>query len=166
MLYIKVIDGMSVDHPVMSENLLEVFGSVPTEYKPFARTVQPYLGHFEEWDAEAVQYAEVDGVWTDLWPRKQVSDEKRAEIIGLWKNSILHTVEMSKQFAQEWLNKDSEAMRPHWETYIAELNSFEISDGADLTTIQIPKSPMEYKYDENGNKVTLDMAGSIPNVIG
>jgi len=166
MLYLKIINGLPVDHPSLQDNLLDVFGEIPSEYKPFIRTDQPHLGYFEEWDTEAVQYAQVNGVWTDLWPRKQVDAERYAELARLLRQDILFRLGRMKIDAAEEYEKASDSMKPHWAAYLAELESFAIPDVEDLTTLDFPHSPLSFRYDANGNRLTTDMPGSAPNVIG
>lgn len=77
-LYIKVEDGKPIDHPVTQANLLDVFGTIPDEYKPFNRTEKPSIGLYEVDDVDAQMYHEVDGTWTDAWPVRPMKAEERA----------------------------------------------------------------------------------------
>jgi hypothetical protein len=166
MLYIKVVNGLPVDHPVLQENLQDVFGAIPDEYQPFLRTVQPALEYFEEWDMEAVQYAKIDGTWTDLWPRKTVSAERYAELSAQLRQYTLLRIEHEKKYAAEQREQASDAMKPHWDAFLEELESFVIPDSEDLINLKLPHTPLSFKYDANGNRLTTDMPGSAPNVIG
>ena len=84
-LYIKVVNGQPVDHPSFEDNLIQAFGSIPTEYQPFTRIPQPTtpIGVYQKY-AESYEnpvYAQVDGTWQDTWTVVDMTaDEKAAKI--------------------------------------------------------------------------------------
>lgn len=78
-LYIKVENGQTVDHPVADWNLMQVFGGIPGDYEPFLRTDKPPIGTYEVEDDTVPQYGKnEEGMWTDLWPTRPMTPEERA----------------------------------------------------------------------------------------
>jgi len=67
-LYIKVVDGKTVNHPCLESNLLEVYsGVIPSEYESFERKpneLKPTL--FQRSEASYIK-DEATGVWQDHW---------------------------------------------------------------------------------------------------
>lgn len=86
-LYIQVKDGTTVDHPVIEQNLIEVFGEIPDNYKPFVRVPRPNsntLGAFQKFveTYDTPNYQLVDGVWQDTWTVVDMTQEERAAKIA------------------------------------------------------------------------------------
>lgn len=166
MCYIKVVDNQPVDHPVLPANLIEAFGEVPSEYKLFWRTEKPELGMFEEWDTGAVQYGFVNGIWTDLWPKRLISQEKRQAIELETRQAIMQSIPRIREYAVEQLSTAPEYAKTIWQTHIDELDAFVIPDDVSVFDIEPPKHPVLPKVDANGNLLTTELSGSAPNVIG
>ena len=83
-LYIEVVDGEIINHPIFESNLIEVFPNIVLDdhdkYIPFQRVPQPTVGIFEV--NEGVVY-EFDGpnLVKDVWKiRAMTSAEKQAKI--------------------------------------------------------------------------------------
>ena len=83
-LYIEVVDGKIINHPIFESNLIEVFPNIALDdhdkYIPFKRVPQPTVGIFEV--NEGVVY-EFDGpnLVKDVWKiRAMTSAEKKAKI--------------------------------------------------------------------------------------
>jgi len=83
-LYIEVVDGKIINHPIFESNLLEVFPEIDLakqdKYIPFQRILQPIVGIFEV--NEGVVY-EFDGptLVKDVWKIRSMTDsEKQAKI--------------------------------------------------------------------------------------
>jgi hypothetical protein len=72
-LYIKIEDGLPINHPVLEENLLQIYksvSSIPSNYEPFVRVDEPvpdYTGMFRKIYNETSIYEKVDDTWTDIW---------------------------------------------------------------------------------------------------
>jgi hypothetical protein len=78
-LYIKVINGEFVGHPALEENLVQAFGSVPSDWEPFNRITRPEItGLYETYGAENPLYQKINGVWTDVWVIRHMTDEEKA----------------------------------------------------------------------------------------
>lgn len=165
-LYIKVENGQAVDHPVYWDNLLQAFGNVPENYHPFIRTHQPILSVFEEWDTEAQQYAFVDGVWTDLWPRKPVSSEKHDVLLQELRANIRKSIESYKVWGAQSMADALDDVKPLWEKYIEELNNVVIPETADVLQFRYPNPPLRIRRDADGKIVSINAQGSTPDVIG
>lgn len=83
-LYIEVVDGEILNHPIFESNLIQVFPDIALndqdKYIPFKRIPQPIIGIFEV--NEGVVY-EFDGpnLVKDVWKiRPMTAEEKQAKI--------------------------------------------------------------------------------------
>lgn len=100
-LYIKVINGKTVDHPVLAQNLFDVFPGVPAEqfpalgYEPFVRVelLVPQNKRFIR-----TEYEKIDGVWTDVHYFEDLSPEEIAAI-----------AQRKRQLITEWWQSRPEA---------------------------------------------------------
>lgn len=77
-LYIQTENGQTVNHPAFEHNLIAAFGGVPDHWKPFVRVERPTLGVYEILESEQPAYQMVDGVWTDVWTVRPMTDEEKA----------------------------------------------------------------------------------------
>jgi hypothetical protein len=85
-LFIRIVDGQPVDHPILGENFRAAFPEVdtnnlPSEFARFVRIPSPQLGPYEK-NATAT-YAWVDGVVTDVWRVEQMTAEEREAKIAI-----------------------------------------------------------------------------------
>lgn len=79
-LYIQVENGQTVNHPALEENLLQAFGSVPSNWEPFIRIERPVAGVYELLESNEPTYEKVNGTWTDVWAlRPMTTEEKTAK---------------------------------------------------------------------------------------
>jgi hypothetical protein len=83
-LYIEVVDGKIINHPIFESNLIQVFPNIALDdhdkYIPFERVPQPTIGIFQV--NEGVTY-EFDGpnLVKDIWHiRDMTAEEKQAKI--------------------------------------------------------------------------------------
>ena len=77
-LYIEIENGVTKNHPALEENLIQAFGSVPASWEPFTRVEIPTLGVYELMTAEEPTYEQVNGVWTDVWHKRDMTAEEKA----------------------------------------------------------------------------------------
>jgi hypothetical protein len=77
-LYIQTENGQTVNHPAFEDNLIAAFGGVPDHWKPFVRVERPTIGVYEVLESEQPAYQMVDGVWTDVWTVRPMTDEEKA----------------------------------------------------------------------------------------
>lgn len=162
MLFIKVVGGTTVDHPVFGGNLLDVFSGVPEGYEPFMRTEKPPLGLYEVDDPDVPQYGRnEDGVWTDLWPRRAMNAEERAEKEAEVLADRLRVQSSVTRYMDEMLAglTDAEAIAKV-EAYKQQLAQLEITSDEDFS---FPLPPVIF----NGKLMpSTDNPGTAPNVIG
>lgn len=165
MLYIKVIDGKTVDHPVMYSNLIAVFGVVPPEYEPFKRLNPPVLGNFEVFDTEAVQYAKEGEFWVDLWPKRAMTAEELAPLHAQINNYVeTYRADAIAQAQTALAATTDETEKQMWERYIHAITSYQM---VDFNTSDMPVLPKRLENGRwfKGNSYNLNAAGSAPNVI-
>lgn len=79
-LYIKLIDGVPVDHPILGDNFRQVFPNIdtdnlPPEFAKFIRVAPPVIGIYEVY--EGVTYERIGDIYTDVHHvRPMTADEK------------------------------------------------------------------------------------------
>lgn len=76
-LYIEIENGTFKNHPAFEDNLIQAFGSVPSHWEAFTRVERPTLGVYELMTAEEASYEKVDGVWTDVWHKRDMTAEEK-----------------------------------------------------------------------------------------
>ena len=76
-LYIKIKDGQCDGHPALESNLIEAFGAVPSDWEPFVRVGHPTPGVYEVLVSDDSTYSKVNGVWTDVWPVRDMTIEEK-----------------------------------------------------------------------------------------
>jgi len=77
-LYIQVKNGQPINHPATEENLLHALGAIDNTWETFVRTEMPVLGIYEVFDTDLPSYQKVDGVWTDFWHVREMTDEEKS----------------------------------------------------------------------------------------
>jgi len=76
-LYIETNNGQPVNHPAFEDNLLQAFGSVPSHWEPFTRVERPVPGVYQVLDSEEPTYQKVNGIWTDVWALRDMTDAEK-----------------------------------------------------------------------------------------
>ena len=76
-LYIDTENSTIKNHPAFENNLIQAFGSVPAHWETFIRVERPILGVYELMTAEEPTYEKVDGVWTDVWHKRDMTAEEK-----------------------------------------------------------------------------------------
>jgi hypothetical protein len=78
-LYIKTDNnGQPINHPAFEENLLEAFGSIPSHWEKFIRVECPTPNLYEVLVSTEPTYQKIDGVWTDVWSFRSMTDEEKS----------------------------------------------------------------------------------------
>jgi len=77
-LYIQVENKQPVNHPAFEDNLLQAFGHIPDHWEPFVRVDRPVPGVYEVLESKEPTYEKVDGVWTDVWALRPMTDAEKA----------------------------------------------------------------------------------------
>lgn len=77
-LYIQVENDQAVNHPAIEDNLLQVFGEIPNNWKPFTRVERPVPGVYEVLESTEPIYTNIGGVWTDVWTLRNMTPEEKS----------------------------------------------------------------------------------------
>jgi hypothetical protein len=107
-LYIRIKDGQPFEHPILGDNFRQAFpdidvNNLPPEFARFERVERPVLGEYEVMVSETTTYELVDGVYKDVWHKRDMTAEER---------------EVKKQAAIQDV-KDFWAARPQAENWYA-----------------------------------------------
>ena len=76
-LYIEIENGGVKNHPALEDNLMQVFGTIPDNWEPFVRVERPTHSIYQVLDPQESVYAQVDGVWTDVWIIRDMTAEEK-----------------------------------------------------------------------------------------
>ena len=79
-LYIETENGATKNHPAFEDNLIQAFGSVPAHWEPFTRVERPTPSVYQVLESQEAVYAKVDGVWTDVWTIRDMTNEEKAAV--------------------------------------------------------------------------------------
>jgi len=110
-LYIQIQNGQPVNHPAFEDNLLRAFGQIPTDWEPFVRVVRPTPGVYEVLDSEVSVYSKVDGVWTDVWALRAMTDAEKTEKIQHLQD-LFNTIPQVENWSAWTLDVDTCTMVP------------------------------------------------------
>ena len=95
-LYIKVENGLPINHPAFKINLIDAFSAVPDGWEPFIRVPNPtYQDQSIVLENPEPVYRKVDGVWRDVWYTRL----KTAEELAAEKEAILEPIR------QQWADR-------------------------------------------------------------
>ena len=88
-LYIQTENEQPINHPAFEDNLIQAFGSVPSNWEAFVRVEKPIPTIYQVLDNQEPIYQKINDVWTDVWGlRNMTADEKAAKqqaAKDLWK---------------------------------------------------------------------------------
>lgn len=96
-LYIETENGVTKNHPAFEDNLLQAFGSIPAHWEPFTRIERPVLGVYEVMTAEEPTYEKVNGAWTDVWHKRDMTAEEKTA-----KQQEVITSFNEREYASNW----------------------------------------------------------------
>jgi hypothetical protein len=96
-LYIEIENGVVKNHPAFEDNLIAAFGAIPAHWESFTRVERPALGVYELMTAEAPTYEQVDGVWTDVWRKRDMTVEEKTA-----KQQAARDAFNSREQAENW----------------------------------------------------------------
>ena len=89
-LYIETENGQPKNHPAFEDNLLQAFGAVPENWKPFERVQRPEIGVYEVIQSEQPEYQLIGDIYKDVWAVRPMTDEeitiKKANAVADWNN--------------------------------------------------------------------------------
>jgi hypothetical protein len=96
-LYIETENGEIKNHPAFEDNLIQAFGEIPTHWETFIRVERPVLGVYELMTSEEPTYEKVNGVWTDVWHKRDMTEEEKTA-----KQQIVITSFNKLEYASNW----------------------------------------------------------------
>jgi hypothetical protein len=96
-LYIKIFDGQPIDHPAFEDNLLNAFGAIPPNWEPFVRVEKPTPEDYEVLESNEPIYEKVNGVWTDVWSIRAMTNVEKAA-----KQQEVKDVFNAREQAENW----------------------------------------------------------------
>lgn len=76
-LYIQTQDGQPINHPAFEDNLLQAFNPIPDNWEPFVRVERPTPAVYQLLDSPEPVYQKVNGVWTDVWALRDMTDAEK-----------------------------------------------------------------------------------------
>lgn len=96
--YIRVVNGMPFEHPLVEDNLKQVIinfdpNNLPKGLEPFIRKPYPQIGFLETF--VGTTYEKIDGVWQDVHNIRPLSEEEKAAKIQFAKDTFI--------FSDTWL---------------------------------------------------------------
>ena len=76
-LYIEIENYTPKNHPAFEDNLIQAFGAIPDNWEQFVRVEQPTPKTYEVFDSQYPTYAKVNGIWTDVWILREMTNEEK-----------------------------------------------------------------------------------------
>jgi hypothetical protein len=144
-LFIKVENGQTVDHPVLAENLVDVFGFVPDNYEYFVRVEPPRDVH--PYKKIISTYEKFDDIWKDVHTIVDRTPEEITEVETQLHESLDNELNRLRSLANSRLNivrekNDTDSVM-YLERYISYLDSWKqhIIDLNRLTNPMYPPEP-------------------------
>jgi len=110
-LYIQIENGQPVNHPAFEDNLIEAFGAVPDHWEPFVRVERPVSDVYEILESTEPTYQKVNGVWTDVWSLRPMTDEEKAVKQQTVKDKF-NAREQAENWSAWMLDEDTCTMQP------------------------------------------------------
>lgn len=96
-LFIQVENRNTINHPAFEENLIQAFGCVPDNWEPFERKLKPEIQTYQLFESEEPSYEKINGVWTDVWYIREMTEEEKTNKQNTVKSQWLES-DLSKSF--------------------------------------------------------------------
>jgi len=96
-LFIKVKDGYPINHPATEENLIQVFGVVPSDWEPFERVERPPVKVYQILENEEAIRRKIAGTWKEEWLLRDMTE---AEITA--KQEAVKSAWVQQPQAENW----------------------------------------------------------------
>jgi hypothetical protein len=162
-LFIQIRDGQPYEHPIFGDNFRQAFPDVdvnnlPPQFARFVRVQPPNLAGVYE--VEEGHYEWANGVVTDVYSVRPMTDTEKAEKDAKEKQRLLDDVAAMKGFAEQKIQSTTGSVQAAWQDYLAQLNAWAYTDW------KTPNVPFPPKFDANGNVISASAPGSAPDVIG
>ena len=162
-LYIRIKDGQPFEHPIFGDNFRQAFPDVdvnnlPPEFARFERVERPELGEYEVFDPAEPVYELVDGIYKDVWYKRNTTSEEREAI----KQAAIQTAQSAwatRDQAENWsawlfneetLQYYSPIPRPATDQTKLDAGIYTFWCGADANWKDSPAKPVDdnqYKFD-------------------
>lgn len=155
-LYIETNENGPVNHPAFEDNLMQAFGEIPPHWEPFVRVTKPKPANAYEVVGEHPEYQKVDGVWTDVWAVREMTQEEKEVVVANLTEVALSQKPARITFINEQIaNITDETGVALWQQCLAGTEAWELVSVDPLNTERpfeppFPKMPHQ---DENGNWV-------------
>ena len=76
-LYIQIENDSPINHPAYEDNLIAAFGSIQSNWEPFIRVEKPIPNVYQVLDSDEPTYEKFNGVWTDVWTLRDMTDAEK-----------------------------------------------------------------------------------------
>jgi hypothetical protein len=86
-LFIQIENNQPINHPAFEDNLIQAFGAVPDHWESFIRVERPIPGIYEILESDQPTYEKVDGIWTDVWSLRPMTETEIADKQQIVKNA-------------------------------------------------------------------------------
>lgn len=153
-LYIETENGAIKNHPAFEDNLIQAFGAIPEHWEPFVRVERPTIGLFEVLDSEEPTYEKVDGVWTDVWQKRDMTEEEKAAKRQTFRDAWARLPDRDNfsawTFNEETCGYDAPFPQPEVDQTKIDAGIFTLWCGADNNWKDTPAKPVDenqYKFD-------------------
>ena len=154
-LYIETnSDGNPINHPAFEDNLLEAFGKIPDHWESFVRVEKPVPSVYQILESNEPTYEKVNGVWTDVWPLRDMTTEEKIAKQQAVKDKFNNRDQASNWSAwaldEETCTMKPPIPRPLPDQTKLEQHIFTFWSGADSNWKDTPPKPQDgkqYKFD-------------------
>jgi hypothetical protein len=152
-LYIKVVDGFPVNHPLFEENLLEAFPEgIPACYEPFER-VQPTIKHGTFEKLVHTYLKNQNNVWTEEWSVADMTakeKERKINDLTMAANNYIEQLKQQAINAIAYLEEVSDSAGAQiWNAHLDKINQWALVSVAPV----VPEFPSPPYQDDSGNWV-------------
>ena len=162
-LFIRIKDGQPFEHPIFGDNFRQAFpdidvNNLPPEFARFERIERPVLGQYEVMVSEDPTYELIDGVYKDVWHKRDMTAEER-ETTKQAAIQAAQTAWSSRPQAENWsawvLNEETfmyepPIPRPEPDQTKLDAGILTVWCGADNNWKDTPAKPVDdnqYKFD-------------------
>ena len=162
-LYIRIKDGQPFKHPIFRDNFCQAFPDVdvnnlPPEFARFERIERPVLGMYEVMVSEDPTYELVDGVYKDVWQKRDMTAEEK-EVTRQTAIQAAQSAWATRDQAENWsawvfneetIKYEPPITRPEKNQAKLDAGIFTVWCGADANWKDTPARPVdenEYTFD-------------------
>lgn len=161
-LFIQIVNGQPINHPIFEDNFKEAFphidvDNLPPEYVRFERIECPKnAGLFE---VDEVRYEWGGDVVKDVWSVRPMTEVEKNEYLKSRSELAMRHWNTLKQITQRNIDSTTGDLQNVWVNYLNQLNAWVLVDPVNPN---FPKIPV---ISNDGSILTTSNSGSAPNVI-